>query len=91
MDQQNMSIAAVGIIVALGILAVGFNKMSPDNIPPEYSFENRSTTLGWRDTYPDSRRDVEYEEVREEPRRPEAMVGGRTLCKRCNSRNTRRK
>ena len=86
MDQQNMGIAAAGIIVSLGILAVGFNKMTPDNIP-EYSFENRSTTLGWKDTYPESRRELDYEE----PRRSEAMVGGRTLCKKCNSRNTRRK
>jgi hypothetical protein len=100
MDQQNMAIAAAGIIVSLGILAVGFNKLTPDNFPPEYSFGSQSTV----GTYPEKR----YEEPREEPREDfeepryedrrrsdnstSVIVGG-TRCVSCQSklRYTRKK
>jgi len=84
MDQQNVAIAVGGIIVSLGILAVGFNKLTPYNFQPEYSDDLQNT-------YPVSNED---DELFDQPRRSEntsVIVGGRTLCKRCSTRNTRKK
>lgn len=75
MDQRNMVIAVGGIIVSLGILAVGFNKLSPDNFQPE-----------WR--YPESQSEEEFEEPRSE-NSTRIIVGG-TMCKRCSSRKIRK-
>ena len=100
MDQQNIAIAVGGIIVSLGILAVGFNKLSPDT----YGNDNpifdsfKSTTFDFKNTYPVSKRDEFLEtnyddELFDQPRRSDntVIVGGRTLCKRCSTRNTRKK
>lgn len=74
MSQQNMMIAG-GILVAMGILAVGFNKLIPDTYQENTSLIDRlrSTTLGWKNTYPSD----------QDPRKS----GGT----RCKSRHTRKK
>jgi hypothetical protein len=105
MDQQNMLIATGGILVSLGILAIGFNKLSPDtygNDNPIFSNSmNRSSAFDFKNTYPGSKREEIYphrdeshqeDDFFNEPRKSNQMVGGRTLCKRCHySKYTRRK
>ena len=100
MDQQNIAIAVGGIIVSLGILAVGFNKLSPDTYDDNPIFESfKSTTNDFKNTYPGSKREfletTDYDdELFDQPRRSDntsVIVGGRTLCKRCSTRNTRKK
>lgn len=104
MDLQNKLIAGGGIIVALVILGVGFNKLSPDTYEENSSIIDRlrSTTLGWKNTYPESKypessyEESNYPESKIEPRKSSwgstgVIVGG-TMCNRCHSkRHTRRK
>jgi hypothetical protein len=100
MDQKNIAIAVGGIIVSLGILAVGFNKLSPDTYGNDTPiFDSFKSTFDYKNTYPGSKRDeileTDYDdELFDQPRRSDnstsVMVGGRTLCKRCSTRNTRK-
>jgi len=89
MDQQDIAIAVGGIIISIGILAVGFNKITPDTYRDD-SFGR--STMGWNDMYPESRRTLpEFEEPdRFEERKTDSstrvIVGGRVLCKRCTRR-----
>ena len=96
MDQQNMLIATGGILVSLGILAIGFNKLSPDTYgddnPIFGNSMNRSTILGWDKAYPVNSYQSEPDDLHEQRTEKPVMSGGRTLCKRCHYKSfTRRK
>ena len=109
MDLQNKLIAGGGIIVALVILGIGFNKLTPDTYQDNSSFSDRlrSTTLGWKNTYPESKypeskypesiyEETSYPESKIEPRKSSwgsstGIIVGGTLCNRCYSKRHTRR